>query len=129
MLILFLIGRIIVAGFFLFNGFNHFMLIGMMSDYAKMKGVPLPKIAVAVTGTMLVLGGLSILMGVFPVVGVILLAAFLIPVSFTMHNFWKIQDPQQKMIEMVNFLKNMALLGSVLMFLSIPQPWSYSLFY
>jgi uncharacterized membrane protein YphA (DoxX/SURF4 family) len=129
MLILFLIGRIIVAGFFLFNGFNHFMLIGMMSDYAKMKGVPLPKITVAVTGAMLVLGGLSLLMGVFPVVGVILLAAFLIPVSFTMHNFWKIQDPQQKMIEMVNFLKNMALLGSVLMFLSIPQPWPYSLLY
>ena len=126
---LFLIGRIIVAGFFLFSGFNHFMLLGMMSDYAKMKGVPLPSAAVAITGLMLILGGLSILMGVYPVVGVILLCAFLLPVSIIMHNFWKIQDAQMKMTEMTNFLKNMALLGAVLMFLSIPQPWPFSLLY
>jgi putative oxidoreductase len=129
MVTLFIIGRIIVAGYFLFNGLNHFMLLGMMSDYAKMKGVPLPAVSVIVTGSMLILGGLSFLMGVYPVVGVILIAAFLIPVSFMMHNFWKIKDAQQKMVEMVNFLKNMALLGSVLMFLSIPRPWPFSLIF
>jgi hypothetical protein len=32
-----------------------------------------------------------------------------------------------KMGDMVNFTKNVALLGSSLMFLAIPQPWPFSL--
>jgi len=102
------------------------MRFGMMSDYTKMKGVAFPTVAVAVTGLMAILGGLSILLGAYPVVGSVLLAAFLIPVSLMMHNFWKVQDPQLKMGEMVNFMKNIALLGAVLMFLAIPRPWPFS---
>ena len=75
---------------------------------------------------MLLLGGLSILLGAYPIARVILLAAFLIPVSFMMHDFWKVQDPQMKMGEMINFMKNMALLGALLMFLAIPRPWPAS---
>jgi uncharacterized membrane protein YphA (DoxX/SURF4 family) len=82
---------------------------------------------VAFTGSLLVLGGLSFILGVYPVVGVILLAAFLLPVSFMMHNFWNITDVQQKMGERTNFLKNMALLGAVLMTLAIPRPWPFSI--
>jgi hypothetical protein len=33
----------------------------------------------------------------------------------------------QRMGEMVNFNKNLALAGSALMFLAIPQPWPLSL--
>lgn len=123
---LFLIGRIILAGYLLYGGFNHFKRLGMMSDYSKMKKVPVPSVAVALTGLMLILGGLSILLGADPVVGIVLLVIFLIPVSFMMHNFWKVQDPQMKMGEKANFLKNMALLGAILMFLMIPRPWPFS---
>ena len=91
-----------------------------------MKGVPVPTAAVALTGLMLILGGLSIFLGAYSVVGIVLLVVFFIPVSFMMHNFWKVQDPQMKMGDRVNFLKNMALLGAVLMFLAIPQPWPLS---
>ena len=38
--IAFLIGRVIVGGFFLMNGFNHFAQFNMMTGYAKSKGVP-----------------------------------------------------------------------------------------
>jgi DoxX. len=124
--ILFLVGRIILAGYFLFSGINHFMRLGMMAGYAKMKGVPLPSVAVALTGLILTLGGLSILLGVYPLVGIILLVVFLIPVSFMMHDFWKVQDPQMKMGEMINFMKNMALLGALLMLSAIPTPWPFS---
>jgi len=122
----FLIGRIILAVYLLYGGFNHFKRLGMMSDYSKMKEVPVPSVAVALTGLMLILGGLSILLGAYPVVGIVLLVVFLIPVSFMMHNFWKVQDPQMKMGEKANFLKNMALLRAILMFLMIPRPWPFS---
>jgi len=123
MITLFVIGRIIVGVYFIYNGVNHFMHIGMMSAYAKSKGVPASSLAVVVAGILLVLGGLSILLGLLPVVGFIFLLVFLIPVSFVMHNFWAVQDQQAKMIERVNFLKNMALAGAVLMFFMIARPW------
>jgi uncharacterized membrane protein YphA (DoxX/SURF4 family) len=91
-----------------------------------MKGVPLPSVAIAITGVLLLLGGLSILLGLYPLVGSVLLVVFLLPVSLMMHNFWKVQDPQMKAAEKVNFIKNMALLGGVLMLLALPTPWPFS---
>jgi len=125
--IAFLIGRIVLGVYYLFNAFNHFRSLNMMAGYASSKGVPAPKLAVAGTGVLLLLGGLSILLGVQPTIGVILIVVFLVPVAFMMHNFWAVQDPQMKMGEMVNFMKNIALAASALMFLAIPQPWPLSL--
>lgn len=71
---------------------------------------------------------MGILLGVYVELAVLALALFFVPVSFKMHNFWAVQDPQQKMAEMVNFLKNMALLGAALMTLAIPTPWAFSVF-
>ncbi|MGA2624858.1 MAG: DoxX family protein [Bacteroidota bacterium] len=122
-----LIGRIILGGFFVYSGVNHFIGFGMMTQYAKMKGVPFPAVAQGMTGLMLLLGGLSIVFGIYPVVGIILLVAFLVPVSIMMHNFWKLEDPQSRMADKVNFMKNMALVGAILMLLAIPAPWPLSL--
>ncbi len=127
MKILFLIGRIIFGGYFTYSGLNHFLKLSMMAGYAKSKGLPYPSLAVAFTGILLLLGGLSILSGVFPRIGILFLVVFLLPTTFIMHNFWVVSDPQVKMIEMINFMKNMALLGATLMFLAIPTPWKMSL--
>lgn len=123
----FLIGRIIVGMYYLMNAYNHFSKLEMMSGYAASKGVPAPKLLTALTGVLLLIGGLSILLGIRPELGVLALAVFFVPVSFQMHNFWAVQDPSTRMMEMVNFMKNMALLGSALMLLAIPLPWPFSL--
>ena len=125
----FLIGRIIVGIYYFYSGIRHFIHLNMMAGYAGSKGVPLPKLAVAGSGALIVIGGLSILLGYQPLIGVIALGLFLLPTSFMMHNFWAVEDPMQKMGEMINFTKNMALLGSALMFLAIPQPWPFSVGY
>ena len=127
MAVLFLIGRIIVGIFYLFNALNHFMQLNMLSGYAQSKGVPAPKVAVLGSGLLLLIGGLSFLLGYRPVIGVAAVVLFFLGVTPKMHNFWAIEDPQMKMVEMVNFMKNMALLGSALMFLLIPTPWPFSL--
>ena len=127
--IAFLIGRVMVAGFFLMNGFNHFAQLNMMTGYAKSKGVPAPALAVGGSGVLLVLGGLSLLLGYHQTIGTALLVIFLLGVSFGMHNFWTVQDQQAKQVEMINFLKNMAILGLLLMTVAIPRPWLMSLRY
>jgi putative oxidoreductase len=121
-----LLVRVILGGFFLYSGINHFIGFGMMTQYAKMKGVPFPAFAQGLTGVMLLLGGLSVVFGLYPVVGIGLLVVFLIPVSFVMHSFWKIGDPQLRMADRINFLKNIALAGAMLMLLAIPTPWPLS---
>ena len=125
--IVFLVGRIIAGGFFLMNGFNHFAQLNMMTGYAKSKGIPAPALAVGGSGVLLFLGGLSLLLGYHPTIGAALLVIFLLGVSFGIHNFWTVQDQQAKQGEMVNFLKNMSILGLLLMTLAIPRPWLMSL--
>ncbi len=125
--ILFLIGRIIVGLFYLQNALNHFTNTAAMTGYAGSKGVPAANLAVLGTGVMMGLAGLSFITGLYPTIGVALVVIFLIPTSVMIHNFWTIEDPMAKMGDMINFMKNMALIGSSLMFLAIPQPWPLSL--
>lgn len=126
--IAFLIGRILFGGFFVMMGMNHFTKVAMMTQYAASKGVPSAKLAVMISGVLILLGGLGILLGAYVQWAVIALIVFLVAASFKMHNFWAIQDPQDKMTQMVNFLKNMAFVGAALMALAIPAPWAFSIF-
>jgi putative oxidoreductase len=125
--ILFLIGRIIVGGYFLMASFNHFTNTGMMAGYAQSKGTPAPKLAVMGSGVILLLGGASFLLGYHPTIGTILLVIFLLGVTVKIHNFWTISDPMARMNEQVHFGKNVAMIGFLLMTLMIYRPWPLSL--
>lgn len=124
---LFLLGRILFGGYFVLSGYNHFKNLSGLAGYAQSKGVPMPKAAVILTGLMMLLGGLGVLFGAYIELSVLLLALFLLVTTMQMHQFWKAEEAG-KMAEKMNFMKNMALLGAVLMFLAIPAPWILSLF-
>ena len=125
--IAFLVGRLIAGCFVLMNGFNHFAQINVMTGCAKSKRMPPPALAVGGSGVFLFLGGLSLLLGYQPTIGVALLMIFLLGAWFGIHNLWTVRDQQAKQEEIVNFLKNMATLGLLLMTLAIPRPWLMSL--
>ena len=124
--ILFLIGRLIFGGYFLLQAWNHFMHIDGLTGYAASKGVPSPRAAVFLSGVLLLLGGLGVLFEISPEASLALLLIFLIPVSFKMHAFWKETDPNSCMMERVQFMKNMALVGAILMLYAIEVPWTYT---
>jgi putative oxidoreductase len=112
------LGRILFGGFFIMSGYNHFAKLSMMAGYTQSKGVPAAKAAVAFTGLLLLIGGVSTLFNFYPIVGLTALVLFLVPTTFLMHAYWKIQDPMARMGERVNFMKNLALLGGTLILLS-----------
>lgn len=116
---LFLIGRILLGGYFVYSAFNHFKHLVGYTGYAQSKGVPHPRAAVIATGVMLALGGLSIILGLYIVLGMWLLVLFLIPTTFMMHKFWKVIDPMARQGERINFFKNLALIGALLMLSSL----------
>ncbi len=118
--IVYLIGRILLGGYFLYNGYNHFANLDSLTGYAKSKGVPMAKEGVILTGLMMIIGGATILTGLSMIIGLALLIVFLVVTSFMMHAFWKIPDNMGlKMSEEINFTKNIALAGSLLIILAM----------
>jgi uncharacterized membrane protein YphA (DoxX/SURF4 family) len=117
------IGRALFGGFFVFNGIHHFTDVGMMAAYAGAKGTPSPELAVLASGALIVLGGLSLLLGLWTRLGALMISVFLIIVTPVMHNFWAQADPQMRLNDMGHFMKNVALLGGACMAAAIPTPW------
>src|SRR5260370_11282564 len=122
----FLIGRLAFGGFFLYNGINHLKQHKNLAQYAAAKNVPMPEHAVTASTVLLLLGGASILLGTKPKIGTAAIIAFLAAVSPMIHDFWKQQDPSQRQSELVNFSKNMALLGAAMALMGIEEPWPAS---
>mgnify|MGYP003348578913 CR=1 FL=1 len=113
--IVLIVGRILFALIFINSGFAHFAQREAMTGYAQFKKVPAAKLAVPLTGLMILLGGISVVLGFWMDLGALLLAIFLIFSAFMMHNFWTISDAQAKQGETINFFKNLALAGAALM--------------
>jgi uncharacterized membrane protein YphA (DoxX/SURF4 family) len=96
-----------------------------MSQYAAAKGLPAPKVAVVVSGVMLLAGGLSVILGVWMEIGVWLIVVFLLMAAVMMHDFWAVSDPGQKQIEQAMFMKNIALAGAALVLYWVIQTQGY----
>lgn len=128
--IVLLIGRVVFSFFFIYSGFNHLTKLSAYSGYAASSGVPAPTVAVAVTGLMLLGGGLSVLLGVKPKLGAALLFVFLVPTAIIIHKFWGIADPMMAGNQAAHFWKNIALAGAALMMYGLadlyPARWPYS---
>ena len=123
---LFLLGRFIFGGFFLYSGIHHFQERKAMAQYVSAKDVPAPELAVTGSGALLLLGGASILLGVKPKIGTLAILAFLAGVSPVMHDFWRAEDPERRQNDMIHFMKNMAMLGAVLSLMGMEEPWPVS---
>jgi putative oxidoreductase len=122
----FVLGRILFGGFFLYNGIEHLLKSKDMAPYAESKGVPAAELAVQLTAVPLIVGGASLLLGVKPKLGSMAILGFLAGVSPIMHNFWSHEDPEKRMGEMINFMKNMALAGGALALMGVDEPWEAS---
>jgi uncharacterized membrane protein YphA (DoxX/SURF4 family) len=124
---LFVLGRVVFGGFFVYNGINHFRHQEGMSRYAGTKGVPAAEAVIPATGALLVAGGLSIVTGVKPRLGLASIMGFLIPVTLQMHRFWDEPDAQQRTNQSVHFAKNLALIGAARIMMQLEDPWPASL--
>jgi uncharacterized membrane protein YphA (DoxX/SURF4 family) len=122
----FLVARVLFGGVLAFMGLNHFLNADQMVPYAAAKGIPAAGLAVPFTGGMLVVGGLSIVAGAYPVLGAGAIAVFLLVSTPVMHDFWAAPAEEQQ-AEMTNFLKNVTMLAAALGFLALGgSVWPYA---
>jgi putative oxidoreductase len=118
-----LLGRLFFALIFLMAGPNHFS--GQTIGYASSQGVPLASLAVPLSGVLAIVGGLSILLGYRARIGAWLIALFLVAVTPMMHKFWTVTDPMMQQMQMIMFMKNLAMLGGALLISQFGAgPWS-----
>ena len=108
-----LVGRILFAFMFVMSGFNHLAKAEAMAGYAAYKKVPAPKLANLLSGVLMLLGGLSIILGVYADLGAVVLAVLLVAMAVKMHDFWNAQG-EAKQPEMIGFMKNISMAGGAL---------------
>lgn len=121
------VARLLFGGVIAFMGLNHFLQREQMAGYARHKGVPAPALAVPASGAVLVLGGVGIVVGAFPFVSAIAIAAFLVASAVLMHDFWAV-DADRKQDELTQFLKNVVMAGGALALGALGlQGWTLSL--
>lgn len=74
-----------------------------------------PETLVRVNGAVMTGAGTLFALGRFPRLSALLLAGTLVPTTYAGHPFWSVQDPQERRAQRTHFLKNLGLLGGVLL--------------
>ena len=119
-----LLGRLFFVLLFLISAPDYFSQAGI--GFAASQGVPLASLAVPLSGLLALAGSLSILLGYRARLGAWLIVLFLIPVTFTMHKFWAVTDPTMAQMQMINFMKNVEIIGGALLISQFGSgPWSF----
>ena len=110
------VGKVGFVLFFVMSGVNHLVNQKGMTAYAQSKHIPLPGVAVVVSGLMMLAGSAMILLFWHPVWGAGLLVLFLVPAAFLVHNFWAETDAMMKANQMAHFWKNLTIAAGAVIY-------------
>ncbi|HUP97544.1 MAG TPA: DoxX family protein [Usitatibacter sp.] len=119
-----LVGRILVALLFVVAGFNKIGGFEGTAGYIASKGLPMPQVLAALTIALELGGGILLMVGYKVRIVALLFFLWLIPTTFLFHKFWGI-DAAQVQNQMNNFLKNVSIMGAMLL-LTAYGPGAYS---
>jgi putative oxidoreductase len=119
-----LAGRILLALIFVVSGTGKITGYAGTAAYMASKGLPVVEILLPLTIATELGGGLLLALGWKARWAAALLFLFLIPTTFLFHQFWGI-EPKLAQMQQIHFLKNVAIMGGMLMVLALgPGAWS-----
>lgn len=88
---------------------------GARVGMAARLGVPQPELAVRVNACTMVGAGIALALGILPRLSAAALAASLVPTTVAGHPYWQETDPQKCKGQRIHFLKNLSLIGGLLL--------------
>ena len=109
-----LVGRVLIALLFVVAGFGKIGGFDGVAGYIASKGLPMPQVLAALTIALELVGGLMLMAGYKVRWVAIAFFLWLIPTTFIFHKFWGI-DAAQVQNQMNHFLKNVSIMGAMLM--------------
>ena len=86
-----------------------------VAGYMAKEGVPAPQVMLAGAIVFLIVGSISIVLGYKARIGAFLLLVFLALATYFFHDFWTLSDPQARQEQMIQFMKNLGLMGAMLL--------------
>ncbi|WP_338035778.1 DoxX family membrane protein [Halomicrobium salinisoli] len=117
----FRLARLLFGSVLAFTAIDNLRNLEGRIQYAGSKGAPRPEQTVPAMSASLLLGAVGVLLWKLPTLALGAVISFLVGVTPVMHDFWSIDDPEQRQQEQVQFLKNTALLGAALAFLRVAR--------
>jgi putative oxidoreductase len=109
-----LVGRILLALIFITSGFGKITGFEGTVGYIVSKGLPLPQLGAIIAIVVEVGGGIVLVIGYKARWAALALAIFTLAAAIFFHNYWTV-EAAQKMAEQINFWKNIAIAGGMLM--------------
>jgi putative oxidoreductase len=110
------LGRVLLSAIFLMsvvgNNIPNFNKVAGMMEVA---GIPAPQFMLMGAIVFLIAGSVSVILGYKARIGATLLLVFLVLATYYFHHFWSTEDPHAKQEQMTQFLKNLSMMGAMLM--------------
>lgn len=113
------IGRTMLSLVFLMSAVgNKIPKFTEVAGYMASEGVPASRLMLAGAIVFLIVGSLSMIVGYRARIGGALLLVFLVLATYFFHDFWTFEDAAEKQQQMIQFMKNMALMGALLVIIA-----------
>jgi putative oxidoreductase len=121
-----LVARLSLAAIFVVSAVaNKIPQFQATADYMAREGVPNPKFALFGAIGLLLLGGLSVVLGAWTRIGAAFLLVFLAAATYYFHDFWTIADAGVRQLQTIQFMKNVSIGGGLLALMAFGGgPWS-----
>jgi putative oxidoreductase len=111
---LLLIGRVSLAAVFVLFGIRKLMAVAGTTGYFTKLGLPLPEILVWLVILVEIGGGILLIVGWRTRLVAWILAGFVVLATAAAHRYWEF-DAAQYVPQLTNFMKNLAIVGGLLM--------------
>jgi Predicted membrane protein len=108
-----LVGRILLALIFIGSGFGKITGFEDTAAYMASKGMPMVEVLLIPAILIELGGGLLLAVGYKTRWAALAIFLFLIPTTLIFHAFWAV-DPDQVRMQMIQFQKNLAIMGGML---------------
>jgi putative oxidoreductase len=119
-----LIGRVLLALVFLLSGIGKLRGFDGTMAYISSVGLPLAGVLAALALALEIVAGVALILGYRTRWAALALAAFTLVAAFLFHNFWSMPE-QAQVMQQIMFLKNLAIVGGLLMVAAYgPGAWS-----
>ncbi len=109
-----LLGRVLISQIFIVSGLSKLSNWSGTAGMMEAKGMPLVPLLLAGAIVVELGGGLALLVGLWGRSAALVLFLFLIPTTIVFHNFWAYADARERMPQLINFQKNLAIMGGLL---------------
>jgi putative oxidoreductase len=112
------IARLCLSAIFLWASWRKMMNWKGTLSMMKGKKIPFPKLLLPGAVALQILGVVSLMLGLFPRIGALLLILFTLPAMITMHDFWNTKG-KERVMETAMFLKDVAIIGGLLLLIAL----------